>query len=320
MKALRWVGGALLAAALGVGAYVGAARAGWLRPDEGTMRARYGTPASQFIDVNGQMLHLVDEGPRRADVPVIMLVHGSFASLHMWDGWAGALRGRYRVIRFDRPGMGLSGPQPQGRYDGDGEAELIAQLAVKMKLPPFVLVGTSSAGEGVAHYAAQHGDALRGVVLANVAAGPLKLKPHFSPWMKAVLMFDGMLGGHHTQALWNGVLRMNYADPSRISPELIREWTELNNRTQGWPRQFGKKPPFAGTPEDMKAIHVPALVLWSDHDPEVPLAIDGMQTLERLGSKEKSLSVIKNCGHMMPLECPVASLLPFEAFMRKIAA
>lgn len=320
MRAVRWAGVALLTAALGVGAYVGAARTGRLRPDEADMRARYGTSASQFIHVDGQMLHLVDEGPRRADAPVIMLVHGSFASLHMWDGWAGALKDRYRVIRFDRPGMGLSGPQPQGLYDGDSEAELITALASKMKLPPFVLVGTSSAGEGVAHYAAQHGDALRGVVLANVAAGPLKLKPHFSPWMKAVLMFDGMLGGHHTQALWNGVLRMNYADPSRVSPRLAREWTELNNRAQGWPRKFRGKPPFSGTPEDMKAIRVPALVLWSDRDPEVPLAMDGMQTLERLGSKEKSLSVIKDCGHMMPLECPVASLLPFEAFIRKIAA
>lgn len=319
MKLWRWAGGALIAAALGAGAYVGAARAGWLRPDEGDMRARYATPASRFITVDGQALHVVDEGPRRADAPVVMLVHGSFASVHMWDGWAAGLKDRYRVIRFDRPGMGLSGPQPEGLYNGDAEAVLIAALARQMNLPPFVLVGTSSAGEGVAHYAAQHPEALRGLVLANIAAGPLKPAPHFTPWFKAVLAFDGLLGGHHIPAMWGGILRMNYADPARVSPELAREWAELNNRAQGWPRHFGKAPPFSGTPADLAAITTPTLVLWSDRDPEVPLAKDGRQTLERLGAKDKAMAVVKDCGHMMPLECPQASLASVQAFLGRIS-
>jgi pimeloyl-ACP methyl ester carboxylesterase len=317
MRALGWAGAALLALAAGTGAYIGAARAGWLRPDEATMRARYGLPQSRYIQVGAQSLHLVDEGPR--DAPVVMLVHGSFASLHMWDGWAAALKGQYRVIRFDRPAMGLSGPQPQGLYNGDSEAELIDALARQMKLPPFVLVGTSSAGEGVAHYAALHGDQLRGVVLANIAAGPLKPTPHLTPWFKSVLAFDGLLGGHHIDAFWGGILRMNYADAARVSPSLVREWTELNNRAQGWPRSFGKTPPFSGTPADLAAIKVPALALWSDRDPEVPLAKDGQQTLVRLGSATKSLVVVKDCGHMMPLECSAASVAPVQAFLRAIA-
>lgn len=319
MKVARWAGAALLAAAIGVGAYVGAARAGWLRPDEKVMVARYSTPASRFIMVGDQRLHLVDEGPQRADAPVIMLVHGSFASVHMWDAWVGELKSRYRVIRFDRPGMGLSGPQPQGMYDGDAEAELIAALSAQLSLPPFVLVGTSSAGEGVAHFAAQHPEALRGVVLANIAAGPLKPNPHFTPWFKAVLAFDGLLAGHHIPAFWDGILRMNYADPDRVPARTVREWTELNNRAQGWPRSFGAKRPFAGTPDDLAAITVPALALWSDRDPEVPLAKDGRQTFERLGSKDKSLIVVKDCGHMMPLECPTASLPPLQAFLSRIS-
>lgn len=319
MRAARWAGAALLTAVLGVGAYVGAARAGWLRPDEQVMVARYATSASRFITVGDQRLHVVDEGPGRADAPVVMLVHGSFASIHMWDAWAKELKPHYRVIRFDRPGMGLSGPQPQGMYNGDAEAELIAALSAQMALPPFVLVGTSSAGEGVARFAAQHPETLRGVVLANIAAGPLKPDPHFSPWFKAVLAFDAMLGGHHIPALWAGILRMNYADPARVSPDVIREWTELNNRAQGWPRHFGTKPPFAGTPDDLAAISVPSLALWSDRDPEVPLAKDGRQTFERLGSKDKSLIVVKDCGHMMPLECPATSLPPFQAFLRRIS-
>lgn len=318
MRLLRAAGVGLLSVAACAGAYIGAARAGWLRPDESVMRARYATPASRFITVGGQALHVVDEGPR--DAPVLVLVHGSFASVHMWDGWAAGLKPHYRVIRFDRPGMGLSGPQPQGRYNGDAEAELIGALAGQMKLPPFVLVGTSSAGEGVAHFAALHPESLRGVVLANIAAGPLKPVPHFTPWFKAVLMFDGLLAGHHTSAFWGGILRMNYADPARVSPSLVREWTELNNRAQGWPRSFGKAPPFSGTPADLAAIRVPALVLWSDRDPEVPLESEGRKTLDTLGSKDINLEVVENCGHMMPVECSDASLAAVEPFLRKVTS
>jgi pimeloyl-ACP methyl ester carboxylesterase len=312
------LGLAAVVALVGLGGYVGAARAGWLRPDEGAMRAQYGLPASRYITVaaaQNQPLHVVDEGTG----PVVVLVHGSFASLHMWDDWAAALKSHYRVIRFDRPGMGLSGPNPQGRYDGEAEASLIAALAQQLKLPPFVLVGTSSAGEGVAHFAATHPGALRAVVLANIAAGPLKPDPHLSRSFKAVLAFDGLLAGHHIPAFWAGILRMNYADPARVTPDTVTQWTQLNNRAQGWPRKFGPRPAFSGTPDDLRAITSPALVLWSDSDPEVPLAKDGRQTLALLGSRDKTLAVVPHCGHMLALECPALSLGPVRQFLDRVA-
>ena len=310
-RVLRGTGIALLAVLLAVGAYIGAARAGWLRPDEAAMRAQYGLPQSRYIDVAGQAVHLVDEGQG----PVVMLVHGSFSSLRMWDGWAASLRDHYRVIRFDRPGMGLSGPNPQARYDGDAEAALIAALAERLRLPRFVLVGTSSAGEGVAHFAATHPQALRGVVLANIAAGPLKPNPDLTPWFKAVLAFDGLLGGHHLPAFWGGVLRMNFAEPALVSPALVSRWTDLNNRAQGWPQSPGPHPRFVGTPADLAAIRVPALVLWSDRDQEVPLARDGRQTLRLLGSPGKALAVVARCGHMLAEECSTRSLAPVRGFL-----
>jgi pimeloyl-ACP methyl ester carboxylesterase len=310
----RWAALALLVALLGAGAYVGAARAGWLRPDEAVMRARYGLPASRYIMVGAQALHVVDEGQG----PVVVLVHGSYASLRMWDVWAEALKGHYRVIRFDRPGMGLSGPNPAGRYDGDAEAALIGALAQQMRLPRFVLIGTSSSGEGVAHFAATHPDALRGVVLANIAAGPLTPAPHFTPWFKAVLAFDGVLGGHHIPAFWGGILAMNYADRALVSDDMVRQWTDLNNRAQGWPRQWPGKPFFSGTPGDLAAIRVPALALWSDGDPEVPLAKDGRQTLARLGSGDKALVVVARCGHMIAVECGARSVVPVQQFLDRV--
>ena len=316
---MRRFGFALLALIVLAGGFTLAARGGLFRPDEAQMRARYGLPASQYLTIDGQLVHVVDEGTG----PAIILVHGSLASLRMWQDWADVLKPHYRTIRFDRPGMGLSGPNPQGFYDGEAEAALIGKLADRMQLAKFALVGTSSSGEGVAHFAALHPDRLTGLILANIAAGPLQpAPPHFTPWFKLVLAADPGFKGWHPQALWRGVLRMNYADPAKVSPQLVREWTELNNRAQGWPRKIrhpGSKF-FAGTPADLAAITTPALVLWSDKDPEVPLVKDGQQTLRLLASPDKQLQIIANCGHMMPLECGPASAKVALGFLNRATA
>lgn len=312
----RWTGGVLLAGALGCGAFVLAARSGWLRPDDADLRARYGLPNSQFVTVGGQALHLVDEGSG----PPVILVHGSYGSLRMWREWADALKGRHRVIRFDRPGMGLSGPSPDARYDGDAEAELIGRLADHLGLKRFSIVGTSSSGEGAAHFAAVHPERVDAVILANIAAGPLVMRPmDRSAMFKAAAFVDPWFKGWHSRALWRGVLEMNYADKSLVTPELVREWTDLNNRTQGWPRKpwpGGK--PFAGTPADLKAITAPTLLLWSDRDPETPVEDDGQRALALLAAGDKALVTVPNCGHMMPQECGERSAGPAREFLDRV--
>ena len=62
MRLLPRAGQILLILLLGFGLFVFAARSGWLRPDDADLRARYGLPTSQFVTIDGQDLHLVDEG------------------------------------------------------------------------------------------------------------------------------------------------------------------------------------------------------------------------------------------------------------------
>ncbi len=174
-------------ALLALAVFVAAARNGWMQPADDELRARYGLPNSHDIMVGAQKLHYVDEGSG----PVIVLVHGSYASLRQWQAWVDVLKANYRVIRFDRPGMGLSGPNPDSRYDGDAEAALIGKFADQLKLARFTLVGTSSSGEGVAHFAAQHPERLQGLILANIAAGPIKMNTsHLTPRFKRVLAIE----------------------------------------------------------------------------------------------------------------------------------
>src|SRR5688572_15230131 len=91
------------------------------------LAARWAQPPSTFIDVAGMKVHLRDEGPQDDPTPVVLL-HGTSASLHTWEGWTRALAGKRRVIRFDMPGFGLTGPA----LDNDYRIERYAGFVVAM--------------------------------------------------------------------------------------------------------------------------------------------------------------------------------------------
>ena len=97
------------------------------RPVE-TLIARWAPNPSDFIEMDGLIVHFRDEGPRDDPTPLV-LVHGTGASLHTWEGWARALRRQHRVISFDLPGFGLTGPLPEGSperaYGGDHDARFV---------------------------------------------------------------------------------------------------------------------------------------------------------------------------------------------------
>ena len=103
----------LVAAAALVG--VGVARS-WA-PDlpVTALKARWAQAPSTFKTIEGMAVHVRDEGLRDDPAPIVLL-HGTGASLHTWDGWVAELAAEHRVVRIDLPGFGLTGPNPDGRY------------------------------------------------------------------------------------------------------------------------------------------------------------------------------------------------------------
>src|SRR5271156_2739447 len=89
----------------------------WLcTPDKprAALEAEYAGPPSEFLAVASMRMHVRDTGPR--DARVVILLHGLGSSLHTWDPWAQALSVRFRVIRYDLPGFGLTGADSTGDY------------------------------------------------------------------------------------------------------------------------------------------------------------------------------------------------------------
>ncbi len=309
--------------ALAFGAYVWAARNGHLTPSEVDMLTLYALPESQFTTIAGQQIHFVDEGAG----PVVVLLHGSFASLRQWDAWAAALRGQYRVIRYDRPPMGLSGTTAVTGIDAEREIAELNALLTQLRVEKFFLVATSSAGVTGAAYAAQFPERVQGLILANIATGPFAPDPsHQSATLKALIKIGPWFQGWRPTLFWSEILEANYFDPDKMPPRLAREWTDLNNRAARMPRsppsQAAAPPkgsPFARTPDDLRAIRVPTLLLWSENDHEFPPSKTAQEGLRLLGTPDKSLDIVPKCGHLMPLECGAESAARAAAFFARFS-
>ncbi len=123
---LRLLGLLLIASAVGV-----ALSRAPDRPVQ-TLVARWALPPSDFIDVKGQLVHLRDEGPRDDPMPLLLL-HGTGASLHTWDGWAAAAQApsacdpHRPAERSASPGP-LPGSYAPDDYRGDTYARFVLDV------------------------------------------------------------------------------------------------------------------------------------------------------------------------------------------------
>ncbi|KQM19124.1 alpha/beta hydrolase [Novosphingobium sp. Leaf2] len=287
-------------------------------PDDATLRSRYALPASQFAEIDGETVHYVAQGKG----PAILLLHGSFASLRQWDAWTEKLSRHYRVVRYDQSPAGLSGPSPTSDYSIDHRIRVIDGLMDKLRIQRFVIVATSSAGLPAAAYVAARPQRIRGVVLNNIAAGPLKFDPNRgSAALKAAVAQDMKHPTWHSQEFWRQIILANVVDTARVTPALVRQWTDLNNRMLRDPaigKAAAASSSFARTPGDLSRITAPTLLLWGAQDHETPADRDGRQALQLLASKDKSLDVVASCGHMMPLDCPGRALERVMPFLKRV--
>lgn len=102
LKVIKWLFILLIAAIVGLAIW-------GYTPDRDPkdLMEKYGQSPSRILPLpNGQKVHIRDEGPRNA--PVLLLLHGSNSSLHTWDGWVSKLKEKYRIVRYDQPGHGLT--------------------------------------------------------------------------------------------------------------------------------------------------------------------------------------------------------------------
>nr|WP_241479038.1 alpha/beta hydrolase [Leisingera sp. ANG-M1] len=130
-------------------------------------------PQGRFLQVGGHQVHAVEMGQPQGSAPDLVLIHGSSGNTRdMTFRLAPALAGDYRILIFDRPGLGYS-----SRLNGNGasirqQADVLRQAAAQMGAEKPIVLGQSYGGAVALAWATGHPEALSALVTVGGVSHP----------------------------------------------------------------------------------------------------------------------------------------------------
>jgi pimeloyl-ACP methyl ester carboxylesterase len=289
--------------------------------DADAMRAKYGNDASKFAETAGGLsVHYRDQGCR--DCPAILLVHGSNASLHTFEHLVEKLKDRYRLISYDQPGHGLTGPHPRDDYSARGMFEAIAAVVNATGVERFAIAGNSMGGWIAWRYALARPQDLSGLILLNASGAPQPPnaeKPRL--YLGARLMRNPvgrLLAQHITpRSLFEQSLLDNTVEDAFVTDLMVDRYWELmlypgNRRAAGLRAIADREPRYA---QRLSDISVPTLILWGAQDRVTPP--HNAKTFDEMIPDSRS-AVFEGVGHITMEEAPERTAVAIDEFLDSI--
>ncbi|MFG6441523.1 alpha/beta fold hydrolase [Roseateles sp. LKC17W] len=284
--------------------------------------ARFADADSRFIEVDGVKLHYKDQGSG----PALLLVHGTMGDLGDWDGWTALLSRRYRVIRFDIPGFGLSGPIASGNYSTDRIGSLIDGFMDQLGAERFAIAGISYGGLITFRYAATRTDRITALILANSAGietgRPAAPATPSSAASAAAATANIFFSEVITAADVEGNLRHMLADHSLVRPQLVqRKLAFINTVGRGEESRVSRRQYERGDPLRVLAhVKAPALVLWGGANKAL-----STQTSEAFANAMKNAcfverKVFPEAGHMLIIDKAQQTVGDAQSFLDRVTA
>ena len=239
----------------------------------------------------------------------LLLIHGFGASSYSWRHVIKPLAKKHRVFAIDLKGFGSS-PKPRDElYSVYDLARLVRNFILDQKLDDLTLIGHSFGG-GVAlvtsvYLTASHPGLQKGLVLIDSIAYTQKL-PDFAELLATPVIGPLIVYLTPNKTQVRLLLEDVYYDDALIPQSAVEHYADilaednakyviLTSARQIIPydlEQFSKH--YAG-------IKIPSLIIWSEDDEIIPLAIGERLHAELPNSK---MIIIKEVGHAPQEEKP----------------
>jgi pimeloyl-ACP methyl ester carboxylesterase len=288
--------------------------------DRAEMIAKYGGPHATFAaGPAGQTIHYRDQGKR--DGPVIVLLHGSNASLQTWEPLVKRLGADYRIVTLDLPGHGLTGGTPDKDYGASGMMAAVDVVAAKLELGRITLGGNSMGGWVAWRYALDHPEHVDALLLLDAAGMPLRAgekRPPSNIGFRILQYRSGRwLATQITpRSLVEESLRGSVEKQGIVDEAMIDRYWELlrfpgNREATSLRATLDREPAMA---DRIGAIKAPTLILFGKRDRLInPTAAQSFH--ERMPGSEVVL--LDGIGHLPMEEAPDETAGAIADFLKR---
>lgn len=244
------------------------------------------------LTANGIDIHYTLEG----DGPVVTLSHSLGCNLSMWDEQAEALKGHYRVLRFDTRGHGQTSVPP-GPYSLEQMVEDLRGLLTGLGITETHFVGLSMGGMIGQVFALTHPAMVRSLVLCDTTSRyPKDAAPVWEERIRTVEA-KGM------EPMVVPTIERWFTAPFRTRRPDVMERVRAMLRTtppQGYIGCCHAIPKIDVT-DRLGSLRCPALVIVGEEDPGTPV---DMARAIQAALRSAELAILRSASHLSNMEQP----------------
>ncbi len=256
-------------------------------------------PEGQFVQVGDARVHVLVKG----EGPDLILIHGASGSSRDFSfDLIDRLSPRYRVIAFDRPGLGHSDPLPEGEASLAAQVTVLKAAADQLGATKPLLVGQSYGGTVALSWALDHPAAALVTISSPSLPWPGTLDPWYRlnerPYARAILT--------ELAAAWVPEAYVNAAVTAVFAPQPVPEGylahlgNDLTLRQTALSANVQQintlRPQVVAFEHRLSTLTLPFEMVHGDADTIVPLSIHSGPLSQRLPNAR--LTVLPGVGHM----------------------
>ena len=274
------------------------------------LEKRYVASSPQMLDVDGLKVHYKETGPQAA--PALLLMHGFGSSLQAWDDWSLKLEQKYRVIRLDLPGFGLTGASPANDYSEEKDLAILTHFADKLGLEKFSVIGHSMGGKMAWSLAASHPERVQALVLMAPDGFPeakdIGTKPYEVP------AITGLIKYFLPKYLVRKSIEPAFVQADALNDALVNRYYDMLRApgVRGAILERSNQTIYTDPVPRLKAIKAPTLLIWGEQDQMIP-SINAQSYANVLSNSTTVL--VPKLGHLLQEEQPEKGLAAVMQFL-----
>ena len=275
------------------------------------LQLKYLNSESRFLNIDGFRVHYRDEGTG----PVLLCLHGIVSSLHTWDGWVEALKSRYRIIRFDVPGWGMT-TMDSFSFTRDDYMKFMKKFVDALGIKKMHLAGNSLGGYLSWNFALDYPKLVHKLILLDPAGYPQTVPGAVNLFTMPVFRTLGTVITPKFLVL--KYVREVYGQKKLLRTEVADRYYEMlvyGRNRKNCVRIFDElKEQARFEPSGVTRIKTPTLLMWGEKDIWIPLNI--MERFKKDLPNARAI-IYPGVGHVPMEEIPDSSARDADLFIKE---